>query len=75
MSKNYNTIPDQLNAISWNLKRIADALEEQNDRRNRLQRSSSPDTDWDWLSAANVDQGVTLAEIRESLKKSPKRPL
>jgi len=28
--KNYNTLEDQLNSISWQLKRIADALERKN---------------------------------------------
>ena len=29
--KDYNNIPDQLSAISWQLKRIADALENMNE--------------------------------------------
>jgi len=35
--KDYNTIPEQLNAISWQLKRIADALEQMNETKQNTQ--------------------------------------
>jgi hypothetical protein len=42
MAKDYNTPTDQLNAISWQLKRIADSLEFIADSLNSRQETSTP---------------------------------